>query len=341
MYAVLMFLSLVGNLLIVAVFYRNKTLRTPVHCFIVNMAISDLIIPVIFLPYRIADAYCDGVWLVEGVLGTIFCKFVQIAFSVSGSVSILSIVAIAFDRFYAIIFAIKPPLISQKICRQLVALTWIFSVTFRLHFLIAYRLVYDEHAKLSCEFEWEPAKYTRTAVQFTLLSFLCFFIISAIVLTVSYTSIIIFLYRQKSQIHGLAPEAHVLRARENRRVTGMLVVIVVVFFSVWIPHYISVFLYFLKPETQVSCFIIWFGRYLRFSYIAINPIIYYIFNENYRQGFRELLSRLWPCNSRFSECYWDCFKPISLFQRARASLSTGDPQQTRRTIEPLSFRNSV
>ena len=77
---------------------------------------------------------------------------------------------------------------------------------------------------------------------------------TAIVLTVSYTSIIIFLYRQKSQIHGLAPEAHVLRARENRRVTGMLVVIVVVFFSVWIPHYISVFLYFLKPETQVSMF---------------------------------------------------------------------------------------
>ena len=130
MYVVLVFLSLVGNLLIVAVFYRNKALRTPVHCFIVNMAISDLIIPVIFLPCRIADAYCDGVWLVEGVLGTIFCKFVQIAFSVSGSMSILSIVAIAFDRFYAIIFAIKPPLISQKICRRLVALTWIFSVTF-------------------------------------------------------------------------------------------------------------------------------------------------------------------------------------------------------------------
>ena len=81
--------SFTGNGLLVAVFYRNKTLRTTVHYFIVNMAISDLIIPVVHLPWEISSTYHDGLWLVDGVLGTVLCKLVFNAWSVSTVVSIL------------------------------------------------------------------------------------------------------------------------------------------------------------------------------------------------------------------------------------------------------------
>ena len=53
MYSSFMVLSLVGNSLLITVFYRNKSLRTPVHCFIMNMTLSDLIIPIISLPTAI------------------------------------------------------------------------------------------------------------------------------------------------------------------------------------------------------------------------------------------------------------------------------------------------
>ena len=66
-----LFLSLMGNFLVVAVFYRNKTLRTPVHYLIVNMAVSDLIIPVVFVPLVIAEQYYDGLWIFDGVTGTL------------------------------------------------------------------------------------------------------------------------------------------------------------------------------------------------------------------------------------------------------------------------------
>ena len=78
-YSVLIFFSLVGNVLIVAVFHRNKSLRTPVHCLIVNLAISDLIIPLIVLPWTTSYSFLDGLWLVDGVLGTSLCKLVLIA----------------------------------------------------------------------------------------------------------------------------------------------------------------------------------------------------------------------------------------------------------------------
>ena len=66
-----LFLSLTGNFLVVAVFYRNKTLRTPVHYFIVNMAISDLMIPVVFLPLVIAREY-NVLWMVNEVIGILY-----------------------------------------------------------------------------------------------------------------------------------------------------------------------------------------------------------------------------------------------------------------------------
>ena len=109
-----LFLSLTGNFVVLAVFYRNETLITPVHYFIVNMAISDLIIPVVFLPLVIVKEYTDGLWMSDKVTGTLLCKLGMVAWGVSITVSILSMVSIAVDRFHAILFAMKPPINLSK-----------------------------------------------------------------------------------------------------------------------------------------------------------------------------------------------------------------------------------
>ena len=111
---VLMLLSLIGNLLIVAVFCRNKTLRTPVHYFITNMAVSDLIIPAVVLPWFITRASHDGVWLVDGLAGSILCKFVYVAWAVSITVSIFGMITVAAERSHGALFAMKPPLNLER-----------------------------------------------------------------------------------------------------------------------------------------------------------------------------------------------------------------------------------
>ena len=75
---------------LLAVFYRNKALRTPVHYFIVNMVISDLIFPVIALPSLISYRYNDGLWLVDGIIGINMYKFddVGISSNLIGSLSL-------------------------------------------------------------------------------------------------------------------------------------------------------------------------------------------------------------------------------------------------------------
>ena len=106
--SVLRITSLVGNLLVVVVFCRNKSLRTSVHCFIVNIAVSNLIIPIFVLPQLIVRAYNDGVLIENRELASILCQLAYIAWGVSAIASILSMVMIAVERFHAVMSALKP-----------------------------------------------------------------------------------------------------------------------------------------------------------------------------------------------------------------------------------------
>ena len=136
----LMTFSLLGNLLVVAAFYRNKTLRTAVHYFIVNMAISDIIVAVIYMPWWISYKY-HGFWLVDGVLGTVLCKLGRITWGLSTFVSIFSMIAIASDRFRAVLFPMNSTLFSRHKRRLTIAATWIVSLARWAHNLYGAKLV--------------------------------------------------------------------------------------------------------------------------------------------------------------------------------------------------------
>ena len=316
-YSVLMTFSLVGNVLLVAVFYRNKTLRTALHYFIVNMAISDLIIPVVVLPEWISYVYHDDVWLVDGALGTVFCKLEIIAWKISILVSVISMMTIAIDRFHGIIFPLKLALFTRNKCRLVIAATWVASVAFWAHEFYEGKLVSDETG-LHCDSSTEKVQRINWIIFFS-LTFVC-----AIVFTVLYCDIIRFLYRQRNNLH-LANEVVQSRAKENRQATCMLVIIVVVFYLVWIPYHVVLFLHFVL-DIKVSCFVEFFANKLPLLHHVVNPVVYYVFNRNYRQGFRDLLCRPWSC---ITKCR-NCFQPKDSCLRKR---TTGNVMQSIELLE--------
>ena len=296
----IMIWAIIGNAFVVAVFYKTRTLRTTVYCFIVNMSISDLLVPIAYLPPMIsAVVNGDNRWLLGGVLGSGFCKITHFAWPVSTFVSIFSTMAIAVDRFQAILYPMRPSFISPKRCRCIIAVIWVVSATFRAHVLYAYRLV-SHGTKIYCVFQWEPASYTSKALLITLSSLMCVSSISALVLTVLYSSIVVSLYKQKNRLH-LGSEAVRKRAKRNQRITCMLVIIVIVFYVAWSPFNVKSVLYLVKPAGVIQCDIVAFG--VQVIYPAINPVIYYIFNSSYRQGLRNLLCCHVICQNKCNNCF--------------------------------------
>ena len=108
--------SLVGNSFIGITVYKTKKLRKPINYFIVNMAMSDLLYPIFFFPREMTYLYVDHQWLISGPLGQALCKLVPFLADVSTVVSIQNLVLIAVDRFGAVVFPLRSPLISSKLC---------------------------------------------------------------------------------------------------------------------------------------------------------------------------------------------------------------------------------
>ena len=130
----------------------------------------------------------------------------------------------------------------------------------------------------------------------------CLTFLSAMVLTVLYSSTVIFLYRQKNNLH-FTTEILRKRAKRNRQITFMLLTIVIIVYAVLIPLYVMDFLFLLKSGVRLPCALSWIGySFIPCIYSVVNPIVYLVFNEQYRQGFKEILCLSWPCSHRCNDC---------------------------------------
>ena len=59
---------LIGNCFIGIIFYRTQATGTPVNFFIVNMAMSDLLYLIFFIPGAITAIHTEA-WLIGGPIG--------------------------------------------------------------------------------------------------------------------------------------------------------------------------------------------------------------------------------------------------------------------------------
>ena len=122
-YCLLFIVSLAANTFIRIIVYRTKTLRTPINILVVNMAISDLLFPIVHFPKISVKINTAGHWLVSGPLGQAMSKLSSFATDVSTLVSVRSLLLIALDRFGTVVFPLRfrgssPWLHSSRICSR-------------------------------------------------------------------------------------------------------------------------------------------------------------------------------------------------------------------------------
>ena len=136
-YCLILIVSLFGNSFIGILVYKTKTMRKSINFMIVNMAMSDLLFPVFALPVILAELY-TGSWL---ILGEALCKLVYFLQNISTAVSVQSLVLITVDRFGAVVFPLRSPLISSKLCLVFIPATWIVASVVVTPYLFALKLV--------------------------------------------------------------------------------------------------------------------------------------------------------------------------------------------------------
>lgn len=94
-YLVLFSIGFFGNYLVVSTFFKSKSLRTARNIFIVNLAVSDLLLCCITIPFTLVEVFTIRWPLGDSPLP---CKLLGLLQGLPVFVSSISIVAIALDR---------------------------------------------------------------------------------------------------------------------------------------------------------------------------------------------------------------------------------------------------
>lgn len=101
-YALVMAVSLFGNLLVCYVVFRHRRLRSVTYTFLVNVALSDLLMTCLNIPFSVSRVLLDH-W----PFGDLLCSLVPFVQVMSVYVSSLTMAAIAVDRYRVILTPLK------------------------------------------------------------------------------------------------------------------------------------------------------------------------------------------------------------------------------------------
>lgn len=97
-YTMIIILSVIGNVLVIAIFVRSRKLRTVTDIYIISLAVSDLLIATLNMPFQLYFTVVNE-WMSGGKTGEILCKFTNYVQGFTVVCSILTLLAIAIDRF--------------------------------------------------------------------------------------------------------------------------------------------------------------------------------------------------------------------------------------------------
>lgn len=291
--SVILVMSLFGNLLVIYVVCRNRNLRRTINYFILNIAVSDVLIPVIVIPMMLVNLARDSpTWLLHGPVGVITCKLVLFLADVSPAVSILSLIFMTLDRFLAVVFPLRVTLMNARRRYFLIALTWIISIGFFSPYFYAIQLLpsYKE-GEYRCHLSWSNNLIRHIEIQkaFSIVLSIYFLVIPFAILTVLYSIILI---KTKTPDYIRSKCSTAARARQkktSRRLTIMAFLIVFVFGLCWGPYNIIVFLQIFVWNWKVPSFCGWSSviftvQFLSYANAAINPCVYFGFIKNFRRG---------------------------------------------------------
>lgn len=301
MYSFLLLWSLVGNVLVIAVVFANASLRTRFNCLIVNMAFSDLAIPLMALPQQIVleARGRPNEWLVGGTFGNVLCKLFYFIVDISPAISIFSLVVVAVNRFIAIAYPMRVKPFSKKKVFGLLAFTWITSMVIISPHLYTFRVSHNSQYWV-CTSSFEPLDNLISEKIFLSTFVIALFIFPLFTISVLYTLLIYKVYKMSGEVQGMMDNQQVcLRQRRNKQIFYISLVVVLAFALLWGPYFglifVLVFVWkypaiplLIQPQMPTIFFAVFI---LGYSNSAVNPCLYFLLMKSFRQGFKKLFRR--------------------------------------------------
>jgi hypothetical protein len=330
-YIIIICAGVTGNVLVILAVTQVPSMKTVTNIFICNLACADLIVTTICCPLVLTHMLTYPNW----TLGENMCYFINFCIHLSLSGSSFALLAISLDRYLAIAHAQKQWMTFQKV-NVLIVITWLLSTTLSVPSV----LIKADTSSLSraadvCLQVWRGSAKTK---QFETIKGLVFVLV--------FSMIAFFYYRiarvlWKRKIPGnQTSENQEAAQRARKKVVKLLLIVLFCFLGCWAPFMLYRLLKMILSDRGINPpEAVYTGTtVLAMTNSAMNPILYALFNRNFRFAFKNIYrkflnNQVLPLPEAFSVAGTE--EEVTRRRRYRLTLSSLVPKKMSR-ISPSS-----
>ncbi|XP_005526302.1 PREDICTED: probable G-protein coupled receptor 83 [Pseudopodoces humilis] len=283
-YSVIIVMSLFGNMLVCHVVLKNKRMHSATSLFIVNLAVSDIMITLLNMPFTLVR-FVNSTW----IFGKAMCHISRFVQYCSLHVSTLTLTAIALDRHQVILNPLKQRMSLTKGALS-ISVIWLMATCFSLPHAVYQKLFQYNYREATvrslCLPDFpEPAELVWKYLD--LSTFLLLYLLPLLIITITYMRLAKKLWLRNA-IGDITTQQYVTHHRNKKKSIKMLMLVVVVFAVCWFPlncYVVLISSLGIKTKNSLYFALHWFAM----SSTCYNPFIYCWLNESFRTELRSLL----------------------------------------------------
>lgn len=286
LFAIIDGLGILGNILVIATIFLNPNMRSTIYYFLANLAFSDLFFAIL-APFHITMLVDQYNWH----YGAIFCKVYYFVFRSFYSFSVINLILITVERF----LATRYPLSFRGNPRRTLALilaTWVLSFVLSSPFLSVMTQTSSGDASY-CVQKWPNKLASRAYYTFI---YVALYFIPLALMAFMYALISITLRKQPLAICADKNEAQRKQFQARKRMSLLVIVIVIAFFVCWSPWNIMEFVEQARdrpwnnPEVLPTAKL--YALLATILSTAVNPVLFSFMSFEFRTGFRFVFVRI-------------------------------------------------
>ncbi|KAM6953776.1 histamine receptor H2a [Aplochiton taeniatus] len=288
----LILLTVSGNVLVCLAVCASRRLRCLTNCFIVSLAVTDLLLGLLVLPFS-ALIQLSGDW----PLGPTFCNLYTSLDVMLCTASILTLLAISVDRYLAVTAPLRYGALVLP-GRVAVAMAAVWAVALAVSFLPIHMgwNTLDGHVQNRGPRDAERACHFELNAWYALVDSSLTFYLPLVAMCWTYSRILCIARAQARRVLGArrrgAASVTAVAFREHKA-TVTLAAVIGAFVVCWLPYF-TLFTVMgwreqAAPAPVAYPVVLWLG----YTNSALNPILYAALNRDFRSAYGQLLRCRW------------------------------------------------
>ncbi|XP_023504483.1 melanopsin isoform X1 [Equus caballus] len=284
--------GMLGNLTVIYTFCRSRGLRTPANMFIINLAVSDFLMSFTQAPVFFASSLYKQ-WL----FGKAGCEFYAFCGALFGITSMITLTAIALDRYLVITRPLATVGVVSKRWAALVLLgIWLYALAWSLPPFFGWSAYVPEGLLTSCS--WDYMTFTPSVRAYTMLLMCFVFFLPLLVIVYCY----VFIFRAIRETGralqtfgaweggGECPRQR-QRLQSEWKMAKIVLLVILLFVLSWAPYSVVALVAFAGYAHVLTPYMNSVPAVIAKASAIHNPIIYAIIHPKYRMAIAQHL----PC----------------------------------------------